>query len=254
MEYGKNESVIVLWIWIGIGLALLVTGFITVLVLRYVRHVRKNKRKAFLLIHKMQTEYGENALYLQERDRERLAGELHDNIISRLNMIRLNAQYQDMRKLNLDLKNSMRVIREMSHHLTPPDLSETGPEELISDYLEQVKGNIGVKYYPLLHTPSRISDPVKLNLFRILQELINNALKHADASVITVSLRISECYLVLTVADNGKGLIRGYDKAASGIGLQNIRLRAEQIKARYRFRSKPQRGTRFTMIAHLKQH
>lgn len=251
MEYGQNEGVIIRWIWIAIGLALLITVFITVLVLRYIRHVRKNKRKASLLIHKMQATYGENAIYLQEKDRERLAGELHDNIISRLNLIRLNAHYQDMSELRLDLKNSMRLIREMSHHLTPPDLSETGPEELISDYLEQVKGNIGIKYYPLLHASGRISDPVKLNLFRILQELINNALKHADASVITVSLRISERYLVLTVADDGKGLIRGYDKKASGIGMQSIRLRAEQIKARYRFRSRLQKGTRFTIITHL---
>lgn len=251
MEYGQNESIIVLWIWIGIGLALLVTGFITVMILRYIAHVRKNKRKASLLIHKMQAEYSESALYLQEKDRERIAGELHDNIISRLNLIRLNARYQDIGELHLDLKNSMRVIREMSHHLTPPDLSETGPEELISDYLEQVRGNIRVKYYPVRHLPRRISNPVKLNLFRILQELINNVLKHADASVITVSLRISERYLVLTVADDGKGLIRGYDKEPAGIGMRSIRLRAEQIKARYRFRSRPQKGTRFIMMTHL---
>ncbi len=251
MEYGQNEGVIILWIWIGIGLAVLITVFITVLVLRYIRHVRKNKRKASLLIHKMQATYGENALYLQEKDRERLAGELHDNIISRLNLIRLNTHYRDMSELHLDLKHSMRLIREMSHHLTPPDLSETGPEELISDYLEQVKGNIGVQYYPLLHKRGRISDPVKLNLFRILQELINNALKHADASVITVSLRISERYLVLTVEDDGKGLVPGYEKEASGIGLKSIGLRAEQIKARYRFRSRPQKGTRFSMIIPL---
>jgi len=250
MEYGKNEGVILMWIWIGIGLSVLITAFVTLLILRYISHVRKNKRKASVLIHKMQVEYGENTLYLQERDRERLAGELHDNIISRLNLIRLNAQGRDMHELHLDLKNSVRHIRELSHHLTPPDLSEIGLEDLVSDYLEQVKTNIQVQYYPSVQAPDRIGSPVKLNFFRILQEVINNALKHADASVITISLRISERYLFLKVEDDGKGFTPGTVKAA-GIGMQSIRLRAGQMKARYRFTSEPQKGTRFIIIKYL---
>lgn len=251
MPRGENESVIVLWIWIGIGLLFLVTLFITILVASYTKSVKKTKQKVIQMVRNAQTECWENAVYLQEKDRERLAEELHDNIISRLNLIRLNTHYKNMNELNLDLKNSMQLIRELSHNLTPPDLSEIALEDLIADYLEQVKMNIHIEYYQLVFHRDNISNSVKLNMFRILQELINNTLKHANASVIKVSLRISKQYLVLSVEDNGNGFTSG--KQTTGIGLRNIQLRAKQIGAIYKLKTQPQRGAKFILLSAIKQ-
>ena len=238
----ENQDQIVLWIWIGIGLFFLTTLFITLLVINYLKSIKKNKKKVSQLVRNTKKEYWENTLLLQEKDRERLAEELHDNIISQLNLIRLNLTDKNPDELNGDLKRSMQLIRELSHNLTPPDLDDIELADLIADYLEQVNKNIEVIYHHItLNMP--ISNPVKLNLFRIVQELVTNILKHAEATRVDVSLRISLNYLMLTIEDNGCGFIMGTQ--SGGIGLRNIQSRAQKIKAIYKLKTQPEKGTKF---------
>ena len=136
----------------------------------------------------------------------------------------------------------MQLIRELSHNLTPPDLDEVELEDLIADYLEQVNKNIEVIFRHItIRAP--ISSPVKLNLFRIVQELITNILKHAGATRVDVSLRISLNYLMLTIEDNGRGFIM--EPHSGGIGLRNIQSRAQKIQAIYKLKTQPEKGTKF---------
>nr|WP_315034182.1 ATP-binding protein [uncultured Chryseobacterium sp.] len=181
-------------------------------------------------------------MLLQEQDRERLAEELHDNIISQLNLIRLNIKDKDSEELNRDLKKSMQLIRELSHNLTPPDLSEIDLTDLIADYLDQINKNIDIIFRHIT-VEMPISNPVKLNLFRIVQELITNILKHAEATRVDVSLRISLNYLALTIEDNGRGFI--ISNHSGGIGLRNIQSRAQKIKVIYKLKTQPEKGTKF---------
>ncbi|MDH6250303.1 two-component system NarL family sensor kinase [Chryseobacterium sp. H1D6B] len=249
MPHWNNQSSVVLWIWIGIGILSLTTLFITLLVLNYLKSIKKNKRKVIQLVRNTQTECLEDLLYLQERDRERLAEELHDNIISSLNLIRLNINYKNPTELNLDLKRSMQHIRELSHNLTPPDLNEIELADLITDYLEQAGKSIEMKYH-IVTAETMISSAVKLNIFRIVQELTTNILKHADASKIDLFLKTSAQYLTLTVEDNGIGFIPA--DQSGGIGLRNINSRARQIGAVYKFKTNPEKGTKFIIRASIK--
>lgn len=242
MSQWENPGLVVGWIWIGIGLFFLTTLLITILIVNYLKSIRKNKQKVMRLVRNTQTECWENTLHLQERDRERLAEELHDNIISRLNVIRLNINNKNTEELNLDLKTSMQLIRELSHNLTPPDLSEIELTDLIADYLDQISKNIEIAYHHMVSDAS-LSSPVKLNIFRIVQELITNVLKHANATRIDVSLRVSPDYLTLTIEDNGNGFKPGAHY--NGIGLRNIQSRAQKIQAVYKLKSRPEKGTKF---------
>ncbi len=238
----ENQDQIVVWIWIGIGLFSLTTLFVTLLVISYLKSIRKNKQKVSRLVRNSKNEYWENMLLLQEQDRERLAEELHDNIISQLNLIRLNLNDKKPEDLNRDLKKSMQLIRELSHNLTPPDLDEVELVDLIADYLNQINKNIEIIFcHMTIRTP--ISNPVKLNLFRIIQELITNILKHAEATRVDVSLRISPNYLILTIEDNGCGF--AIENQSGGIGLRNIQSRAQKIKAIYKLKTQPEKGTKF---------
>ncbi|WP_343659184.1 ATP-binding protein [Chryseobacterium sp.] len=238
----EDQDQIIVWIWIGIGLFLLTTVLITALVINYLKSIKKNKQKVSQLVRNTQKEYQENILHLQDRDRERLAEELHDNIISQLNLIRLSLHDKNTEQLNWDLKRSMQLIREFSHNLTPPDLDEIELEDLIADYLDQISKNIEVIFRHItIKIP--ISNPVKLNLFRIVQELITNILKHAAATRVDVSLRISLGYLVLIIEDNGCGFIM--ESQSGGIGLRNIQSRAQKIKAIYKIKTQPEKGTKF---------
>ncbi|MCJ7932678.1 MAG: ATP-binding protein [Chryseobacterium sp.] len=238
----ENQGQVVIWIWIGIGLFFLTTVLITWLVIHYLKSIHKNKQKARQLVRKTQTEYRESMLHLQEQDRERLAEELHDNVISQLNLIRLNINDKNPAELSLDLKRSMQLIRELSHNLTPPDLNEIELADLIADYLEQVNKNVEVIFRHITAEIS-ISSPVKLNLFRIVQELVTNILKHAHATRIHVSLRISLNYLMLVIEDDGRGFTAGTH--SEGIGLRNIQSRAQKIKAVYKLKTQPEKGTKF---------
>lgn len=246
----EDQSIIVLWIWLGIAILFLITLFATLLVIKYMEHLKKNKKKTIQLVHKTQTGYLEKTLDLQEKDRQRLAEELHDNIIAKLNLIRLNIHNKDINDLNQDLKNSMQFIRELSHNLTPPDLAEIELSDLIADYLEQVNENISVAYWNNTITRNFISNEIKLNLFRILQELITNILKHANATKIDISLKISLKYLILKVEDNGCGFIVG--NTSGGIGLRNIQSRVQLIKAVYKFKTRPEKGTKFIVCVTIK--
>lgn len=238
----ENQDQIVIWIWIGIGLFFLTTLLITLLVINYVKSIKRNKKKVSQLVRNTQKEYLENMLLLQEQDRERLAEELHDNIISQLNLIRLNLNEKKPEELSRDLKRSMQLIRELSHNLTPPDLNEIDLANLLEDYLEQINKNIEVIFHAItIGIP--ISNLVKLNLFRIVQELVTNILKHAEATRIEVSLRISLNYLMLTIEDNGRGFIIG--NQSGGIGLRNIKSRAQKIKINYKLKTQPEKGTKF---------
>ncbi|MEN5306908.1 ATP-binding protein [Chryseobacterium cucumeris] len=238
----EDQDQIVLWIWIGIGLFFLTTLFVTLLVINYLKSIEKNKQKVSKLVRNTQKEYRDNMLLWQEQDRERLAEEIHDNIISQLNLIRLNISDKRPEDLNHDLKKSMQLIRELSHNLTPPDLDEIELEDLIADYLDQINKNVEVIFRHMT-IRTAISNPVKLNLFRIVQELIANILKHAEATRVDVSLRISLNYLILTIEDNGCGFI--IEKHSGGIGLRNIQSRAQKIKAIYKLKTQPQKGTKF---------
>ncbi|EJL68698.1 histidine kinase [Chryseobacterium populi] len=250
MSNWENQGLLVEWIWIGIGILSLVTLFITILVVNYMKSIKKNKRKVMQLVRNTQTECWENTLYLQEKDRKRLAEELHDNIISRLNLIRLNSAYRDINELNVDLKKSMQLIRELSHNLTPPDLGEIELSDLIADYLEQVNENMRIAYHHRIKKDIHINSSVKLNILRIVQELVTNILKHARATHIDLSLRISAKYLVLAVEDNGCGFVAG--NKYGGIGLKNIYSRAQQIKAAYKLKTQPEKGTKFIICVIIK--
>ncbi|ASK29994.1 hypothetical protein CEY12_07680 [Chryseobacterium sp. T16E-39] len=242
MSQWENPGLVVEWIWIGIGLFFLTTLLITILIINYLQSIRKNKQKVMQLVRNTQTECWENTLHLQERDRERLAEELHDNIISHLNVIRLNINHKNTEELNLELKKSMQQIRELSHNLTPPDLGDIELTDLIADYLDQISKTIHVDFRHMI-ADTLISSPVKLNIFRIVQELVTNILKHANATKIDVSLRISLEYLMLTIEDNGSGFKQG--TSHHGIGLRNIQSRAQKIQAVYKLKSKPEKGTKF---------
>ncbi|MCT2561973.1 sensor histidine kinase [Chryseobacterium herbae] len=252
MPYRENQNLaVVLWIWIGIGLLFLITLFITVLTTTYLKSIKKNKRKVMQMVRNTQTECWENTLYIQEKDRERLAEELHDNIISRLNLIRLNTASKSVNELSQDIRVSMQLIRELSHNLTPPDLDDIELPDLIADYLEQVE-DIPVAFHHSGNPGDRISSSVKLNMFRIVQELISNVLKHAQATKVEIRLRISTQYLILTVKDNGCGFKTGTQYG--GIGLRNIRSRTQQINAVYKLKTKPEKGTQWMILTAFKSN
>lgn len=240
MESWEQQTVIAGWIWIGIILLGMFTFSIMYLIRKHLRTIADTKKMSAEKILKSKKEFTQRVTYLQELDRKRLAEELHDNVTSRLHLLNLNLYEGEIGMLKKNLKTSMKIVRELSHSFTPVSLSSIDISELLDDYLVQLQDTFEVSYTIQRLTPKSVfSNEVKLNLFRIFQELISNIIKHANATKIHVHLRYSEQSIILLVQDDGEGF--DVRKKYSGIGMSTIELRVATLRGRYKYKTKPTR-------------
>lgn len=188
----------------------------------------------------------------QEKERNELGRELHDNISQMLAVVKL---YLGMLKNGQDpegtlliksynhLDNTIEEIRKLSHSLTPPSLGETGLKTALQTLVDNTALSPGIvielkvdKKYQ-----SAVTDKNKeLMLYRIVQEQLNNTIKHAQASKISVSLKCNDDNLYLSVSDNGVGF--DPSQTSKGIGLQNINSRVEFYSGKMHINSAPGKG------------
>ena len=247
MANWEKDEVILFWIWIGFAVVIFYTGFILIMIKNYVGGVHSGRIKTNELILKNEEEMVVRIVSVQENERHRIAEELHDNIVSQLNLIRLSNLYQEDRgKLNQKIKQSMQAVRNTSHNLAPPDLQTISLIELVADYSEELKKELEIDYSYSANFQNEISEEVKLDLFRIFQEITNNTLKHAKATRLNIQIRTTLDYVTVLICDNGIGF---ENENKRGFGLRNIETRAKRLQANYKLKSEVNQGTKF--IIHL---
>jgi PAS domain S-box-containing protein len=173
----------------------------------------------------------------QEKERREIGKELHDNIGQQLTTTKLyldlaksTADDETMELICLALKSISDVIndvRGISRSLTPHTLGDLGLVESICDLIETLHRtqSISVKLNYAEFDEDVVSDTQKLMLFRIIQEQLNNVVKHAMAKTVRIYLKNQSPLLSLEIADDGKGF--DSNKIRRGLGLTNIRNRAE---------------------------
>ncbi|MBD0374669.1 MAG: PAS domain S-box protein [Flavisolibacter sp.] len=178
----------------------------------------------------------------QEKERREIGKELHDNIGQQLTTTKL---YLDLAKstaderttemISLALKNVSAVINEVrsiSRSLVPPALGDLGLIESVYDLVDTLSMTqaLHVELEVSSFKEEAVPENQKLMLFRIIQEQLNNIVKHAQASCISIMLKHTEHQLYLEIKDNGKGF--NVTTVRKGIGLSNIRSRAELLGGR----------------------
>ncbi|HMQ48829.1 MAG TPA: histidine kinase [Saprospiraceae bacterium] len=198
----------------------------------------------------------------QEAERRRLAREIHDGIGPLLSALKLNIEYLQPPDEQLDAEHAARFqqvmgmmdqmaeeLRHISHALMPAALLDFGLNTALQQLCSRVslKGKTKVAFFS--NDPERRLEPaIELGLYRIGQELINNALKHAAASEITLQLIRHEKTLVLMVEDDGKG----FDPSKqpdnfSGLGLGDIQARAKSLQGQFTLEAAPGQGVLATI-------
>ena len=179
----------------------------------------------------------------ENKERARIAKEIHDGLGGLLTMARLNlVQYEeatekDPQKIKSSitiLENSIKDMRRMAHNLMPESLSRFGLKPVLEDYC---KGSEYI-YFNFYGNERRFDEKIEINIYRIVCELINNALKHSGATKINVQLVISDDRLSVTVEDNGKG----FDTKNSKY-LRTVRSRTDLIGATLDLISEEGNGT-----------
>lgn len=194
-------------------------------------------------------------LHGEETERSRLARDLHDGLGGLLSGLKLSLNnikgnifltedsVDQFNKALGILDVSMKELRRVAHNMMPEALSKFGLKEALQDFCSGIgnsKTEVKLRFYG---EESRIDQKIEISLYRIVQELINNALKHANATEIVV-LIVQEPYRIhLTVQDNGRGFDVEMLKSSKGAGLPNIRSRVESLNGVLDVYSKPDNGT-----------
>lgn len=218
---------------------LLALGIVVFFVL-YQRRIINHELEIKEINERKQLELLQASIQSEEEERQRIAGELHDDVGATLSSIRLflhkadtNAELLVESRQLLDL--SIQKVRDISHKLQPDTLYRLGLQTSLEAFCETISksGSISVRYVAGYRLP-RLQDNVELSVYRIVQELVNNIVKHAHATVVTIETKIDTGELVLTMVHDGNGMTnevfeeRTYKKGA--IGLKNIVNRLNSIK------------------------
>ncbi|WP_179335462.1 tetratricopeptide repeat-containing sensor histidine kinase [Winogradskyella costae] len=191
----------------------------------------------------------------QEEERSRLAREIHDGIGSDLASIKIAFEHyteqheEDVKskRIATAISNACMDLRSLSHQLHPLSFSKIGFTSFLSDFIDQIikKSNIKIQtfFFPR-EDIDLLPDELLADVYRIVQELINNILKHAEASHVDVQLTKHKDHLNIVVNDNGKGFQKSKKQ---GIGLRNIKERLQKVKGTLDIDSNSGHGTSITI-------
>ena len=187
----------------------------------------------------------------QEKERERIAQDLHDSLGGMLSSIKLQFEntkvkldqnHPELNKTSRLLDNAVEEVRNISRNLQPSALARLGLiaalKDLINRYDDDAYPEIFLQYYNM---PEDLDNLKSLAIYRVIQELLNNSLKHANANEILIELSKDGEELLVQYEDDGVGF--DVEKGYRGLGLENIKSRINYLKASISFDSEKNKGT-----------
>ena len=225
-------------------LIIIISLLVLALIIAAVFFYQKRKRALYKEQLAKEREQGlQNVLIATEAERNRISKDLHDGVGQQLSAIKLAmaniaAKVDGQPKAEIDaltdkFSKSADEVRAISHQMMPRALMENGLIEAIEDLLQATFTYSEVAYsFEHKHINQRFGERIEITIFRILQELINNIIKHSQASQVNVQLYKSGKQLILLVEDNGKGMDIGL---AKGHGIDNIKSRLNIINGKVNF-------------------
>lgn len=193
----------------------------------------------------------------QEEERSRLAKDLHDGLGGILSSAKysfnsMKQQFVLSEENALAFEKSMRMLdesiselRRVAHNMMPETLMKLSLNEALQDYCQQItqSGVLRISYQSFGMDELKVDNSIKTTVYRIVQELINNIIKHAAASNVIVQLISKENMLNITVEDDGKGFDTTLLERAEGIGYKNIKSRIAFLKGSLDVQSRKDEGS-----------
>lgn len=243
---------------LNLALAGVILVTIVIAFLLYKNHKNKQKLQAQRIVE-LETEKQLSAtqalLQGQEDERSRMAKELHDGLGGLLSGVKINLNNMQKRIIITEedgiafeksvalLDQSISELRRVAHNMMPESILKFGLDGAIKEFLQSIYSeNLNI-IYQSYHIENGLNKQLDISVYRIIQELVNNAIKHSNAAEILVQIRKDDQLLLIDVEDNGKGFGYNPDSKKSGMGLAGITSRVNYWKGSLNIESDKSSGT-----------
>ncbi len=254
-HFFSSESQFVSIIVIAIGLLL----FMAIAVVLFFYFSRKKILKTQLEKANLELSYQKEllqaTLVTQEEERARIAQDLHDAISSKLNVVSLQANMlsdkniaaEEANKLGQGIVKITNTVlessRKIAHDLLPPTLDKFGLQPALEELIEELEETKRFSIDSKITIPHGLLPPhEELHLFRVVQELFNNAIKHSEATKLKLLCTNEKNVLTLHYKDNGKGFDVNQSKEKLGLGMSGIENRSQLLNGSLSVVSQPNKG------------
>ena len=246
-----NQPGVSIVLFLGtLGMVVLVVSLI-VFIIFHQRRVIRYQNKLQQMEQEQQKILLNASIKLQEEERQRLAADLHDDAGPLLATARLYlnenlvnqdkaTQLQSIFQARQIIDDTIQLVRNISHSLMPPTLKNFGLESAINDLFQKISGSGSINASSRFHEyKDRLKGEKELIIFRVVQELINNILKHSSASFIHLTQNIHGDKFYLRIHHDGKGIVQSdfekLNKSTVGLGLKNISSRLRVVQGNINF-------------------
>lgn len=241
----------------------LLGSIVSILILSFLfyRNYRQKQKLQQQRINELETQQQltatEAVLKGEEQERTRMSRDLHDGLGGLLSGIKFSFQHIKQtvqmtpentkafdRSLDM-LDSSIHELRRVAHNMMPEALMKFGLDPALKDFCNDINqtGILNVTYQSIGLEKTKIDQTVAITIYRIVQELINNTLKHASAKQAIVQVTKSDHLLTVTVEDDGKGFDTTAISNTSGTGWINIKHRVDFLKGNIDLHAEPGKGT-----------
>ncbi|TDQ76595.1 tetratricopeptide repeat-containing sensor histidine kinase [Sphingobacterium yanglingense] len=229
----------------------------------FILYIYKNKQRANAdRIQQMETksklQVAKALLEGEERERQRIGRDLHDSLGGALAGIRIQLSESQRRHPQptldhaiLNLEDSITEVRRIARNMVPESLLQCGLDEALSDLCVSFSTTDTTIEYQSSGLSTKIPKSTQINLYRIVQELLVNAQRHARATNIIVQCIQNEKTILLTVEDNGQGFDVASILFTPGLGLKNIQSRIDYMRGKHTIESELGQGTTINIEVHV---
>lgn len=253
-----DEEQIFWYIIIGTGIIVFLAALVIIFFLFSRKQIFEKELEKQNLKLKHKEDLLNATIITQEKERARIARDIHDEVSSKLNVIVLNMnllQDEDVRKSEMAEEISLKAkeigtralenARRISHDLLPPVLENFGLFAAIEEIVDEFNTIEGLKVNLKYNWPKGIfTKPLQIHVYRIVQELLNNSVRHGKSTTIFAEFIDNQGELKMAYVDNGCGFLMNDPKITSGLGMKNIESRVNLLGGSWDYWSKPGEGVK----------
>jgi two-component system, NarL family, sensor kinase len=219
------------------------------------RYKLKQKTQLQQTIMQQQDKATKAIIAAEENERERIAKELHDGVGQLMSAALMNIsafesestttlqQKEKLEKIVLLVDEGCKEVRTVSHNIMPNALLKAGLANALREFINKIDSNVlRIDFYSE-GIQSRLDSNIETVLYRVIQECINNVIKHSKANHLDISIIKDDHYLNVTIEDNGQGFDVAKAQQKEGMGLKNMESRIAYLKGTIQFDSQIGKGT-----------